>query len=444
MSRRVNNDRQENEVLALSNIYSSKEFSYIKRTTIQCYYNIFPEVRDGLLKLQNVNENNETNCSTSKCLIKYIPPIRMYIELPDEYPFTNPPKYSITVSWLSPWRISFICQKLDEMWLINKEQEILYQWFEFLRNDLLDFLQIQNILDISFLYFIYYNVSSYFNSSLMFQNDGRAIFSIIFSDPVQLLMNYHNQQCQIVFEQNYYTCIICFELHSGKTCIKLENCGHIYCGQCMQTFITLKLNENAINDMICPVLNCNCVITYNEIKSLCSGLFSKYEDSLLHITLRSMKNVIYCPRILCQCPVIKYTDDTFAICYKCDYTFCSYCYKGYHGATPCDMTSHSMKQLINKYESSNKFQRQFLAKKYGRKQIQIVVEKHLTEEYLKRNAKPCPNCNTMIEKMDGCNKLTCIHCKAYICWLCGVLITTRNAYDHFSSLESGCYKRLFD
>ncbi|XP_015433630.1 PREDICTED: E3 ubiquitin-protein ligase RNF14-like [Dufourea novaeangliae] len=368
MSRRVNNDRQENEVLALSNIYSSKEFSYIKRTTIQCYYNIFPEVRDGLLKLQNVNENNETNCSTSKCLIKYIPPIRMYIELPDEYPFTNPPKYSITVSWLSPWRISFICQKLDEMWLINKEQEILYQWFEFLRNDLLDFLQIQNILDIS--------------------------------------------QCQIVFEQNYYTCIICFELHSGKTCIKLENCGHIYCGQCMQTFITLKLNENAINDMICPVLNCNCVITYNEIKSLCS--------------------------------VIKYTDDTFAICYKCDYTFCSYCYKGYHGATPCDMTSHSMKQLINKYESSNKFQRQFLAKKYGRKQIQIVVEKHLTEEYLKRNAKPCPNCNTMIEKMDGCNKLTCIHCKAYICWLCGVLITTRNAYDHFSSLESGCYKRLFD
>lgn len=42
---------------------------------------------------------------------------------------------------------------------------------------------------------------------------------------------------------------------------------------------------------------------------------------LLNVTLRSIKDVIFCLRISCQCPLIKNNNDTLAKCNKCDYIF---------------------------------------------------------------------------------------------------------------------------
>lgn len=109
------------------------------------------------------------------------------------------------------------------------------------------------------------------------------------------------------------------------------------------------------------------------------------------------------------------------------------------------MSLNSTLKLIEEYEKSNKDQKKLLQAKYGRKQLQIVVEKYLTTKYLKKNSKACPNCSTMIEKIDGCNKMTCSYCKVCFCWLCGVHITTKNAYDHFLTVNNNnCYLRLFD
>lgn len=46
------------------------------------------------------------------------------------------------------------------------------------------------------------------------------------------------------------------------------------------------------------------------------------------------------------------------------------------------MTTLDAKKLIQDYENGNKAQRMLLERKYGRKQIQKVVEKCLTNEYL--------------------------------------------------------------
>ncbi|XP_054008355.1 E3 ubiquitin-protein ligase RNF14-like [Hylaeus anthracinus] len=441
-----NQDRQESEMLILSNIYNFYEFSYVKEGIMQCYYNVFPNVSDGLIRLRNIYKEDQKSefHLTSNYFIKYLPPVRMYLRLPDDYPSRNPPNFYIISSWLSPWQISFICQKLDEIWLHNRGQEILFLWFEFLKHDLLNFLRIKDDLDVSYLSMIYKNLSSCFELNLIFKNDIRAVHSILFSDPVQFLINYHKQRCTLKFEKNYSMCTICFEEFRGKECIKLETCSHIYCKNCMQKYITITINEGTIGDITCPSSNCNFSIAFNDIKDLCPDLFSKYESLLLQITLKSMNDVIFCPRISCQCPLVLNTDDTLAICSKCDYAFCIYCYKVYHGVEPCFTISRGIKKLIEDYKNANNDQKQLLRKKYGRQQIQRVVENHLAKEYLKKNAKTCPNCQTMIVKIDGCNKMRCIHCKADFCWLCGTHITSKNPYEHFLSLNNSCYRRLFE
>lgn len=314
-----NQKRQEDEVLAISSIYSNNEFSYCKNNIICCYYNVFINISDGLLKLENVDEQNSH--SVHPYFIKYLPPIKMHLELNVDYPTEKSPNFRIISSWLSPWQISFICQKLDEMWLENSGQEILFLWFEFLRNDILQFLNIKDTLDISFMYMAYRNPNS------IFQNDIRAIYSNSSCDPLQFLLSYNKSVEEIEFQNNCFECIICFDKFFGQQCIKLKNCGHIYCKNCIQEYIVIKIKEDNVTGIICPDLSCNLDITTNEVKRLCPELFSQYEKALLRVTLSTMKDIIFCPRISCQCPSVKTYDDTLGICSKCEYTFCTYCYK---------------------------------------------------------------------------------------------------------------------
>ncbi|XP_071856018.1 E3 ubiquitin-protein ligase RNF14-like [Bombus fervidus] len=367
----------------------------------------------------------------------------MYLELNVDYPSERSPNFYIISSWLSPWQISFICQKLDEISLENKGQEILFLWFEFLRDNILKFLNIKDTLDISFMYMTYHKISDYFKLNSIFQNDIRAIYSILFYDPLQFLLSYDKYTEEIKFQNSYFECIICFNKFCGRQCIKLKTCGHIYCKNCIQEYITIKIKEDNIIGITCPDLSCNLNITINEVKKLCPELFSQYEKALLGVTLSTMKDVIFCPRISCQCPLVKIDDDTLGICSKCEYSFCTYCYKVYHGVEPCAMSSSSRQKLIEEYRNGTKHQKKQLEAKYGRKQIQRVAEEYLTQEYIKKYTKACPNCASMAEKIDGCNKMTCNYCQASFCWLCGMLITTKNPYDHFLSRGNNCYQHLF-
>ncbi|XP_070165552.1 E3 ubiquitin-protein ligase RNF14-like isoform X2 [Polyergus mexicanus] len=407
MSRVITSDRirQEDEMTALSSIYSENEFSCTRNEQIKCTVNI-------ILKLNRKLEVNFTNCcssnaisdsivSSDKIFVEHLPPVRLYTQLPNIYPSRKPPNFCLSVIWLTPWEISFVCQKLDEIWEENQGSEILFLWLDFLQNDLFNFLDIK-----------------------------------------KLLISYDREQHKKQFDNNFYTCYICFEEYRGLHCIELKNCGHVYCKDCIEEHIRIKINEH-VKIIPCPTLDCSFEINDNDIKTLCPSLFSRYEELLLRITLNTMDDVIYCPRISCQNPMIKDPSDTAPICPVCNYCFCIYCYKLYHGAAPCEIASDDIKKLINDYKNSDDKKKKLLERKYGRRQIQLV-EETLTTEYLQDNTKSCPKCHSLISKIEGCNKMTCKHCQSRFCWLCGQQITLMNGYGHFTSANSPCFGRLFE
>ena len=59
-----------------------------------------------------------------------------------------------------------------------------------------------------------------------------------------------------------------------------------------------------------------------------------------------MEDVIYCPLLHCQSPVIVDGESDFAQCPTCSYAFCPYCKLSYHGVSKCKIASR-MLVLIN-------------------------------------------------------------------------------------------------
>ena len=70
--------------------------------------------------------------------------------------------------------------------------------------------------------------------------------------------------------------------------------------------------------------------------------------------------------------------------------------------------SKEKRQLIQEYMSADANRKNDLEKRYGRIQMQRMVDTLLDDQYLRDNACKCPNCNTFIQKTEGCNKMTCL------------------------------------
>lgn len=316
-----NHERQEDEVTALSNVYDDNEFFFTRGEEIRCTISVLPHFPKKL-QVNYTSFNSDT--ANDKIFVEYLPPIKLYISLPDLYPSQKPPTFFLSITWLPPWEISFVCQKLDEIWEENKNNEVLFLWIDFLKYGIFDLLDIQTILDISFIHTIYIKTNDL--STFLSLSDPRAINGALSLNIKKLLINYNNEQHLTQFNKKDFICDICFEKYKGLQCIELKNCGHIYCKSCMQEHIHTKFFEY-IKIILCPTLDCNYKINVSDIKTLCPNIFPQYEKLMVQVALDTMDDVIYCPKISCQYPVIRDLSDTAPICPNCNYCFCIYCRK---------------------------------------------------------------------------------------------------------------------
>ena len=47
-----------------------------------------------------------------------------------------------------------------------------------------------------------------------------------------------------------------------------------------------------------------------------------------------------------------------------------------------------------------------------------VLADEATQKWINSNTRPCPSCSVPISKIDGCNHMSCSHCRAKFCWAC--------------------------
>ncbi|KAM3924225.1 E3 ubiquitin-protein ligase RNF14 [Leptodactylus fuscus] len=441
-------EAQEDELLALASIYSEDEFKRADGSPggeIQVCLDL-PSHFKISVKSNSATDSFPENFENT---VSFLPPIVLNFELPPGYPSTTSPTFTLSCKWLSPRQLSLLCQRLDDLWEENRGCVVLFPWVQFLKEETLDFLNIKSPYEIEV-------PSNGLQSPIQSPEkasangewgllDKRAIQDVQ-SVPalVRNILDFNEAQQKKVFDSKPFLCNICFMEKLGSECTYFKDCEHVYCNICLKDYFEIQIKDGQVHALNCPEPKCKSVATPAQVKDLVEEqLFSRYDRLLLQSSLDLMADVVYCPRPGCQTPVMQEPGGTMGICAVCQYAFCILCKMTFHGVSPCKVTAEKLLLLREEYLAADDEGKKFLEKRYGKRVIQKAVEEMDSMDWLEQNSKCCPRCGTHIQKIDGCNKMTCTGCHMYFCWLCMSALSRGNPYQHFNDPSSACFNQLF-
>ncbi|KAJ8506456.1 hypothetical protein OPV22_007342 [Ensete ventricosum] len=236
---RVNDQMQEDEVLALEAIYGENVLSFDKK--------------EGLRFFQ----------------------IRMEYDLPD----------CINVSAM----LHSSTTKSSAPLLYHHRQEITYQWVDWLQNYSLSYLGFDSgvMLD-------QYDMQDVKDIHANFANARPELI-------ISSMISYDEEKHHQAFLNNLHQCIICFAEYAGTSFIKLP-CQHFFCWKCMETYSNMHVREGTVTKLLCPNDRCGGFVPPGLLKRLLgSEAYKRWESLVLQKTLDSMTDVAYCPRCETAC-----------------------------------------------------------------------------------------------------------------------------------------------
>ncbi|XP_037045841.1 E3 ubiquitin-protein ligase arih1-like isoform X2 [Bradysia coprophila] len=183
-------------------------------------------------------------------------------------------------------------------------------------------------------------------------------------------------------------CLICFD--KGRTTGLL--CGHKFCRNCWNQYLTMKIVEYGAQRIACPDSKCTIIVEDGIVKGLISdpNVIQKYNRSICNNYVKFKANLSWCTSPGCNYVIDSIDCLTIFVTCKCGNQFCFECHEQSHSPISC--------QYLLKWKDDDS----------------------ITQSYLSVNTKPCPSCKSSIEKNGGCPHMICFSCKHEFCWKCMV------------------------
>ncbi|KAJ3555918.1 hypothetical protein NP233_g12095 [Leucocoprinus birnbaumii] len=181
------------------------------------------------------------------------------------------------------------------------------------------------------------------------------------------------------------TCPICFDKPTSP--IRLQ-CGHLWCRGCITHYFQSAREQKAFplkclgKEGRCgtkiPIRVAKEVLSGSELEATVTAAFLAYVNA-------RPKEFHFCPTP--DCPQVYRTTQQKATlqCPSCLTSICTRCHTEAHDEFQCS------------------------------DQVQDELFKKWVKEH---DVKHCPSCDIPIERVEGCNHMTCTQCQTHICWQC--------------------------
>lgn len=176
---------------------------------------------------------------------------------------------------------------------------------------------------------------------------------------------------------------------------------HIFCRECVVQYLSIKIVESQVLELKCPGEGCPHQISEDQVQAFVPELYQKYLKFKHRAELSKDPFIRWCSQLDCDGVMKGSNEKLQMVCPTCKREQCFNCGNEWHPGKTCD-------QLID----------------------------DTYEQWVRgREVQLCPRCKRRIEKIEGCNHMTCSVCHHQWCWLCRGEYSP-NHYDPFNPL--GC------
>ena len=202
-------------------------------------------------------------------------------------------------------------------------------------------------------------------------------------------------------------CPVCF--NQVVSPIQLE-CGHSWCRSCFASYLAAA-TDNKIFPLTCLGNEATCsqpVSVYFARDILTADGFDRVVNASFFAYVYSRPDEFhYCPTPDCPQIYRSAPPDTVLQCPSCLARICPNCHVEAHDGMSCANRDLDGEKLFREW-----------------------MEAH--------DVKSCPGCKSSIEKIAGCNHMTCTRCQTHICWVCLETFPKADGiYDHMRAAHGG-------
>ncbi|KAF2068777.1 hypothetical protein CYY_009900 [Polysphondylium violaceum] len=391
---------QNQEIQVISNIFADRFTTLYNYEGISWKYNIKINVdvpqNFSIATSNNIDGKDESSYTLYP--IKNLPYIELGFEYPLEYP-EKPPIISLASVWLSLEQMYSVVKKLESEWSIG--EMVIFKYYDWIKTEIFQYLNIEKIQ-------IFTNEPVDLESPLcstvswQYQQSWDSLISTI---PFLISFCKQEQKKQFYLEISF-ECPICCCDYSPQEMVLLD-CLHFSCRDCTTSMCKINIESGSVKLLKCSHIGCEQLLDQQFIKSIVSDQeFSQYKTFL-----QQSKGFVRCKK----CDGWGYIDNLTRNCYctLCKYCWCTLCHEKVHYGLPCYYVAVPKDQINPKQNSF-----------WSDRKVQPVIQ----EVKVIITCKKCPGCGALLDKFDGCNKISCPNCKLVLCWIC---LSNINGYDHF-------------
>ena len=167
------------------------------------------------------------------------------------------------------------------------------------------------------------------------------------------------------------------------------------CNECLEAWMASEFETKGCDGIKCP--ECPQTLEYQEVQEAASQeTFAAYDKLTIRNALGSLDEFAWCLKPECGSGQLNIDNNDFMDCVSCHYKQCLRHKVPWHNSETCEQYEYRVS---------------------GQKQRDEAKKE---EEMLNNLSKKCPgpNCGWRIEKIDGCEHMTCKRCKHQFCWIC--------------------------
>lgn len=244
--------------------------------------------------------------------------------------------------------------------------------------------------------------------SIILNGDEAAIDSALLKiEEIKVQLSKHPKGAS---DESLPECPICLCEIELSVLVRLEFCGHSYCQSCLNSQVQSAVKDHQF-PIECAAEDCSQPIVLKDIRQqITKGSLSMKPLAAAAVSCfvgKNRESFRFCTTPDCEMVYRVSEDGRQFQCIDCGTRLCTTCHIQFHDGLTCAM-----------YKSA----------KTGEGNVDMWIRENPGAR------KKCPKCQIGIEKIEGCNHMTCLACRSHICWVClKYYSSSGECYGHLQS-----------